>query len=258
VDEERYQQLVRATGSLQEWLSPLTFADLSRSAATSLIAEHAMAWARWHGFVVRTEVEAIASRLRPRDHRIGALAIAGEHPAGRQLAIEIDPVNRIWSIEKLAAEADAGKFAFWIKWGAPVTLSLVPGEGRRRRTVRHLNQPCRPPDLQPPALVRVRAVPADHGWRLQSYTLCGVDERYRFDDRSYDTLAAAGSGGKTCSTSCGPVHECATTSEPCSASPRRRPTDVGWPSRASKKTTTSTSSWAPENSTTPNRPPSGR
>ena len=90
MDEERYQQLVRATGSLQEWLSPLTFADLSRSAATSLIAEHAMAWTRWHGFVVRTEVEAIASRLRPRDHRIGPLAIAGEHPAGRQLAIEID------------------------------------------------------------------------------------------------------------------------------------------------------------------------
>jgi len=126
MDEERYQQLLRATGSLQEWLTPLTFADLSRSATTSLIAEQAMAWARWHGFVVRTEVEAIASRLRPRDHRISPLAIAGEHPAGRQIAIEIDSINRVWSIEKLATEADAGKFALWIKWGGPVTLSLIP------------------------------------------------------------------------------------------------------------------------------------
>jgi hypothetical protein len=126
MDEERYGQLVRATGSLREWLAPLTFTDLSRTAATSAITKHAMAWARWHGFIVRTEVEAIARQMRPGDHRISPLAIAGEHPAGRQLAIEIDSVNRVWSIEKLAVEADAGKFAFWIKWGGPVRLALIP------------------------------------------------------------------------------------------------------------------------------------
>ena len=126
IDEDRYRQLVRATDSLQEWLAPLEFTDLSRSAVTEAITAQAVAWAMSHGFVVSQDVEAVATKRRPHNRHIGLLDIACEHPSGQQLAIEVDFANRVWSVEKLAAEADAGKLALWVKWGGPASLSLIP------------------------------------------------------------------------------------------------------------------------------------
>jgi hypothetical protein len=54
------------------------------------------------------------------------LDLACIHPSGQKIAIEVDGDNNIWSIEKLAAEADTGKLAIWVKWGRPANLILVP------------------------------------------------------------------------------------------------------------------------------------
>ncbi len=125
MDEHRYAQLARATESLRDWLMPLEFTDRSRSAVTEAVTAQAVAWAEHHGFEVRQQVEAIASQRRPL-RQIGFLDIAGERASGQKIAIEVVFTNKVWSIEKLATEADAGKLALWIKWGGPLTLSLIP------------------------------------------------------------------------------------------------------------------------------------
>ena len=126
MDEHRRQQLERATQSLQVWLEPLTFADLSRSATTEVLKAQVVAWARSHRFQTQTEVEAVAAARRRHKRSIGLLDVLATHPSGQQVAIEIDFTNKVWSIEKLAAEADAGKLAIWVKWGTPPSLALIP------------------------------------------------------------------------------------------------------------------------------------
>jgi hypothetical protein len=89
--------------SLHNWLEPLTFTNLARSATTRVVA-----WAISHGFDVRTEVEAVAAARNRHKRSIGLLDILARHPSGQVIAVEIDFTNKVWSIEKLAAEAGAG------------------------------------------------------------------------------------------------------------------------------------------------------
>ena len=124
--DQRRQRLDRATSSLREWLALVTFRDLSRSAVTEHLTAQVVAWAEAHGFEARTEVEAVATKRKPYGRNIGVLDVLCTHRTGQQVAVEIDHTNKVWSIEKLAAEADNGKLAIWVKWGSPASLSLIP------------------------------------------------------------------------------------------------------------------------------------
>ncbi|SRR6266542_366516 len=127
MDEQRQQQLVRATESLRSWLAPLHFASLARSEVTSLVTAHVVAWAESYRFEVVQQVKAIATRRRRYGRTQNSwLNLECRHRSGMTIAVEIDFANKFWSIEKLAAEADAGKLAIWVKWGGPVSLSLIP------------------------------------------------------------------------------------------------------------------------------------
>jgi hypothetical protein len=126
MDAQRQRQLTRATSSLREWLAHIEFADLSRSAVTEFLTDHVAAWGRSNGFDIQTEVEAVATKRKSYGRHIGLLDVLCTHRSGQQIAVEIDNTNKVWSIEKLAAEADSGKLALWVKWGAPASLSLIP------------------------------------------------------------------------------------------------------------------------------------
>lgn len=125
MDPQHGDRLHRATDSLRESLESLEFVDLSSPAATRLITDQVAAWATKHGFRVATEVEAVAWQWRGR-RQIGYLDLLATHPSGQQVAVEIDLTNNVWSIEKLAGEADTGKLAIWIKWGGPARFALIP------------------------------------------------------------------------------------------------------------------------------------
>jgi GrpB-like predicted nucleotidyltransferase (UPF0157 family) len=95
MDERRREQVSRATQSLQDWLAPLTFAKLSRTATTDLIRERVVAWAKKHRFETRTEVEAVAAGRRLHKRSIGLLDVLATHPSGQQVAVEIDFTNKV-------------------------------------------------------------------------------------------------------------------------------------------------------------------
>jgi hypothetical protein len=90
--------------------------------AQGAITAEVVAWAKDHRFDTRQEVEAVATKRKPCGRNIGLLDVVCTHPSGQQIAVEVDFTNKIWSIEKLAAEADA----IWVKWGGPASLSLIP------------------------------------------------------------------------------------------------------------------------------------
>jgi hypothetical protein len=127
MDDHRRERLAKATSSLQSWLDPLTFTDLHRRDVTALLTEQVVLWGRAHRFVIRQQVPSTATRLSRRGHPWpGVLDLACIHASGQNIAIEIDAGNKTWSIQKLAAEAQAGRLAIWVKWGGPVDLTLVP------------------------------------------------------------------------------------------------------------------------------------
>ncbi len=127
MDERQQGQLARATDSLRSWLAPLEFVGLPRPEVTSLITAQVVAWAQSYRFEVTQQVKAIATRRRRYGRTQNSwLDLECRHRSGMTIAVEIDFANKFWSIEKLAAEADAGKLAIWVKWGGPVTLSLIP------------------------------------------------------------------------------------------------------------------------------------
>src|SRR5262245_43291463 len=100
MDDRRQEQLARATSSLREWLAQVRFTDLSRSTVTELLTERVVSWGKSHGFEVRTEVEAVATKRKPYGRHIGLLDVLCVHPSGQQIAVEIDNTNKVWSIEK--------------------------------------------------------------------------------------------------------------------------------------------------------------
>jgi hypothetical protein len=127
MDERRQQSLARATDSLRSWLAPLEFPPLPRAEVTALVTAQIAEWAQSYRFEVTQQVKAIATRRRRYGRtQNGWLDLECRHRSGMTVAIEIDFANKFWSIEKLAAEADAGKLAIWVKWGGPVALSLIP------------------------------------------------------------------------------------------------------------------------------------
>ena len=124
MDDEHRQRLARATRSLSEWLDPLAFTELHRSDVTALLTEHIVNWARSHRFRIRQQMRSTTIQGRPGLRAAGAiLDLACIHPSGQQSAIELDGDNKVWSIEKLAAEAETGRLAIWVKWGRPANLT---------------------------------------------------------------------------------------------------------------------------------------
>lgn len=125
MNPEHQHQLTSATESLRTWLAPIQFHKVARSVVTSLISDRVVEWAQVRGFRTRREVLAVPTKRRMYG-RNGYLDVTCIHNSGQRIAVEIDFSNKVWSIEKLAAEADRGRLAIWVKWGTPTWLSLIP------------------------------------------------------------------------------------------------------------------------------------
>src|SRR4029453_17039535 len=94
-----------AKNSLQTWLNRMEFTNLSRPAVTGAVTNEVTSWPSAHRFEVRREVEHEPTKYQPHWRKLGLLDLMCTHASGQQIAVEIDFENKIWSIEKLAAEA---------------------------------------------------------------------------------------------------------------------------------------------------------
>ncbi|WP_433790428.1 hypothetical protein [Actinoplanes sp. CA-252034] len=123
--------------SLTEWLDELTFADLPEGDAATRIADSVERWAQWQGWRVYRRAPSVFP-LPPPLRGNSVIDVACARPGSPPLAIEIDRTDRQRTVDKLLAEAAAGRVAIWVRWGTgpfpppPLPVHLVVREASRR------------------------------------------------------------------------------------------------------------------------------
>jgi hypothetical protein len=136
---------------LATWLDRITFAGLSTDQVTLRIIDEVAAWGAGHGWRVYRRAPSVVPLPPPMDKQHSVLDIACARPDGPPLAIEIDHTDRRRTVDKLVAEAAAGRVPIWVRWGTgrfhapPPPVRMVTLEVTRRG---RLNS--RMPDIPPP------------------------------------------------------------------------------------------------------------
>nr|MDT0659371.1 hypothetical protein [Micromonospora sp. DSM 115978] len=137
-------EAARVAASLAGRLDRLTFTDLTADEVTARIIDAAVEWAADQGWRVYRRATSVMPLPPPMSARHSIVDVACARRGGSPVVIEVDRTDRARTVEKLAAEAAAGRVALWVRWGAgpfavpPPPVRLVtcevarrPGPGRR-------------------------------------------------------------------------------------------------------------------------------
>ena len=103
--------------SLTVWLDGFAFVDRDADAVTGLLVDSIVEWGRSQRWRVYRRAPSVLPLPPPYENRHSDLDVACARPTGRPIAIEVDRADRQRSVEKLRAEADAGRIALWVRWG---------------------------------------------------------------------------------------------------------------------------------------------
>ncbi|MFG1995462.1 hypothetical protein ACGFJ7_36355 [Actinoplanes sp. NPDC048988] len=122
--------------SLEARLADLRFTDLSNDQATARIIEEIADWGSSLGWRVYRRAPSVFPLPPPlKGHSV--LDVACARPSAAPIAIEVDRLDRPRTVEKLLAEAAAGREAIWVRWGAgPFTPPPLPVHMVTRPAVR--------------------------------------------------------------------------------------------------------------------------
>jgi hypothetical protein len=118
--------------SLRDWLDLVNFVDQTATEVTAALVDAAVAWGTGQGWRVYRRAPAVMALPPPFQHRRSSLDVACARPVGAPIAVEVDRSDRQRTIDKLLAEADAGRIALWVRWGSggftapPLPVRMVP------------------------------------------------------------------------------------------------------------------------------------
>jgi hypothetical protein len=107
----------RVAASLADWLRRLTFADRTTDEVTARIIESVVAWAGGQGWRAYRRASSVMPLPPPYSRQHSVLDVACARPVGPPIAIEVDRSDRRRTVEKLLAEAAAGRIPIWVRWG---------------------------------------------------------------------------------------------------------------------------------------------
>ena len=138
--------------ALTEWLDQLIFADLTTDEVTTLLVDTVAEWGTRQGWRVYRRAPSVVTLPPPMDRQHSVVDVAFARTDGPPLVVEIDHTDRGRTVDKLLAEAKAGRIAIWVRWGTgpfrppPVPVQLATLEVTRRSGRRF----ARARDLIPP------------------------------------------------------------------------------------------------------------
>jgi hypothetical protein len=132
----------RTAESLARWLEALTFADLTADQAQARIIDAVAEWGEDQGWRVYRRAPSVFP-LPPPLKGNSVLDVACARPTGQPIAVEVDRLDRQRTVDKLLAEAAAGRLAIWVRWGAgpftapPLPVHMVTREASRTHGTWH-------------------------------------------------------------------------------------------------------------------------
>ncbi|MEU4695371.1 hypothetical protein [Actinoplanes sp. NPDC023714] len=136
--------------SLAAYLAGVTFADLTESQATARLVDAIAAWGGEQGWRVYRRAPSVFP-LPPPLRGNSVLDVACARAGGPPIAIEVDRSDRQRTVDKLLAEAAAGRLAIWVRWGAgPFTPPPMPVHLVTREAVRRSGRWHTATDMPPP------------------------------------------------------------------------------------------------------------
>lgn len=98
-------------------LAGLTFDGIGADQVTALVIDAITGWAGGHGWRVYRRAPSVVSLPPPLDRQKSVLDVACARPGGAlPVAIEVDHTDRRRTVDKLRAEAAAGRVALWVRW----------------------------------------------------------------------------------------------------------------------------------------------
>lgn len=156
----------RVAASLARWLAGVTFTELTDGEVTDLLVGAVVAWAEGQGWRAYRRAPSVVTLPPPYEHRHSVIDVGCARPGGAPIAVELDRTDRRRTVEKLLAEAEAGRVAIWLRWGAgpfaepppPVHLVTCPVTVRRGSPSRYTRQPARERPAPRHTAATVRAV----------------------------------------------------------------------------------------------------
>jgi hypothetical protein len=128
---------VAVAASLAGRLDALTFLDLTVDEVTAHVIDAVAAWAQARGWRVYRRAPSVVPLPPPLERQFSVLDVACARPDGPPVVVEIDHTDRRRTVDKLVAEAAAGRVAIWVRWGTgrfvapPEPVHLVTGEVTR-------------------------------------------------------------------------------------------------------------------------------
>ncbi len=131
------QDAARVAASLAESLAGLVFRDLTADEVTARVIDAVVAWARQQGWRVYRRAPSVLPLPPPLHRQFSVLDVACARPDGAPVVVEVDHTDRRRTIDKLLAEAAAGRIAVWLRWGTgrftvpPAPVHLVTCEVTR-------------------------------------------------------------------------------------------------------------------------------
>jgi hypothetical protein len=129
----------QVAASLADWLATVTFVDLGAGEVTALLVDSVVAWATDQGWRAYRRAPSVMALPPPFSHRHSWIDVGCARPAGAPIAIEVDRTDRQRTVDKLLAEAEAGRVAIWVRWGtgkfvaAPPPVAMVTCQVTSRR-----------------------------------------------------------------------------------------------------------------------------
>ncbi len=138
---------------LTMWLDQLIFADLATDEVTVRVIDAVAEWGAGQGWRVYRRAPSVMTLPPPMERRHSVVDVAFARPDGPPLVIEVDHTDRTRTVDKLLAEARAGRIAIWVRWGTgpfrppPMPVQMATLEVTRRSGRRF----ARARDLIPPA-----------------------------------------------------------------------------------------------------------
>lgn len=118
--------------TLRRWLDVVTFTGLDADEVDGRLIEAIAAWAGEQGWRVYRRAPSVVTLPPPMQHRHSVVDVACARPSGPPIVVEIDRTDRARTVEKLVAEAAAGRVPLWVRWGPggfgepPSAVHLVP------------------------------------------------------------------------------------------------------------------------------------